>query len=118
MEVILKNVIVTQKFVDGQGPYTTIIVDPVDTLWEMGYALGLAYPQEKDRDVRVCLGGLPEMPALELQEDISYHGSPRWDTVRVLETNPQKIEEYKKFHELLRIAKERCAAKDRKMKEE
>ena len=112
MNLILKNAIVTQKFVDGQSPYTTIIVDPVDTLWEIGYALGLAYPQEKNRGVRVCLGGLPEMPALELQQDISCHGSPCWDTVRVLETDPKKIEEFKKFHEILQIAKARCAAKE------
>ena len=109
MEAILKCATVTQKFARDQILSTRVTVDPVDALFEVGMALGLAYPQDRCRDMRVVVNSMTGTPVLELQEDISRHGSPCWVSKEILTTDPQKILEYEKFQEVLRIVK-KCAA--------
>lgn len=108
MKILLKNAEVNQHIREGNIA-VEVSVDALTAFKSVGVILGLHYPQADERNMRVQLAGLPEMPALELQEDISLHGSPCWDTVRVLETNPQRIEEYLKFQEALDIVRKRCA---------
>ena len=106
MNISLKNATVTHSVCDG-AITTVVTVDALSAFKAIGNALGLNYAQADERDMRVHLGGLPEMPALELQQDISLHGSPCWDTIRILETDSKHIEEYLKFQEVLAIVKRR-----------
>ena len=113
MNIPLKNATVTHNVCDGSVS-TVVTVDALSAFKAVGNALGLNFARADERDMRVHLGGLPEMPALELQQDISLHGSPCWDTIRVLETDPKRIEDYMKFQEMLDIVEKRCAEKSTK----
>ena len=112
MEAILKSATVTQKFARDQVISTRVSVDPIDALYELGFYLGLAYPEELCTGLRVCVNIITGTPVLELQQDVSCFGPTEWSLVRILETDPKKILEFEKFHEILRIAKMRCAAAD------
>ena len=85
----------------------TVAIDPEIALKAIGQKFGLHYARHEDRDMRVVVGGLPEWPALELQENISRHGSPCWDTVEVLTTDPKDIEAYQHFQAVLAYIKEK-----------
>ena len=79
----------------------TVAIDPEKALKAIGRKFGLYYSAQENREMRVVVGGLPDFPALELQQDISHHGSPCWDTVEILTTSPKDIEMYQNFQEIL-----------------
>ena len=89
----------------------SIAIDPEVALKAIGKSCGLYYEQQEDRDMRVVVSGLPECPALELQENISLHGSPCWDTVEVLTTDPKDIEAYQHFQAILAYVQEKVREK-------
>ena len=44
-----------------------------------------------------------ERPALVVQEDVSLHGSPFWETVRTITDDPERIRQYVAFRETLKM---------------
>ncbi len=77
--------------------YTT--VDALEALKCIGMAYGLYDHSEDLRDSRVILEEDGECLALVVQEDISLHGSPCWETVRTITDDPEKIRRYMTFRE-------------------
>ncbi len=77
--------------------YTT--VDALEALKRIGMAYGLYDHSEDLRDSRVILEEDGERLALVVQEDISLHGSPCWETVRTITDDPEKIRRYMTFRE-------------------
>ncbi len=77
--------------------YTT--VDALEALKCIGMAYGLYNHAEDLRDSRVMLVEDGERPALVIQEDISRHGSPCWETVRTITDDPERIQRYMAFRE-------------------
>ena len=45
-------------------------------------------------------------PALVVQEDVSHHGSPLWETVRTLTDDPRQIQRYLAFRDTLKMLRE------------
>ena len=80
--------------------YTT--VDALEALKAIGIAYGLYSRAEEQRDSRVMLED-GEHPTLVVQEDISHHGSPQWETVRVITDNPEQIKRYMAFRHTVQI---------------
>lgn len=80
--------------------YTT--VDALEALKVIGIAYGLYSRAEEQMDSRVMLED-GERPALVLQEDISHHGSPQWETVRVITDKPEQIKRYMAFRNTVQI---------------
>lgn len=103
-----KTVQVTKGFTIQIAPNGNVCVslDIEETLKTIGQEIGLYSGCEDVRDTRVVVGGLPEMPALEVQENISCHGSPCWETSHIFTTNKEQIEQYMAFRKLLKYAKE------------
>lgn len=89
----------SQLCVDDGKVYLEVALIPV--LKHLGSKFRVCFYADEDRDRRVVVSGLPEMPAIELQEDISHHGSPCWDTVKILSTDPKDIEDFKLFSKVL-----------------
>lgn len=82
------------------GGGISVTVDAMETLKKIGELYGL-YSSYKDmRDTRIMYEEEP-VPALVVQENISYHGSPCWDTVRTLTTDPDRIKWYRAFGGIL-----------------
>ena len=95
--------------------YTT--VDALEALKVIGIAYGL-YSRAEDRmDSRVMLED-GERPALVLQEDVSLHGSPQWETVRVITDAPEQIHRYLAFRETVKIVRQMEIELDRQTREE
>ena len=96
--------------------YTT--VDALEALKVIGIAYGL-YSRAEDRmDSRVMLED-GERPALVLQEYVSHHGSPQWETVRVITDAPEQIHRYLAFRETVKIVRQMeieldCQAREEK----
>lgn len=71
-----------------------------DALKDIGAALQLYFWPNGQRGRRIILSQCP-ITALELQEDISHHGTPMWDTVKIISTDPKFIDEYFLFQRVL-----------------
>lgn len=84
--------------------YTT--VDALEAMKVIGLAYGLYSHAEEVRDQRVMLDEGGGCPALVVQEDVSYHGSPRWETVRTLTDDPRQIRRYLAFRDTLKMLRE------------
>ena len=84
--------------------YTT--VDALEALKAIGIAYGLYSRDEESRDQRVMPDEGGDYPALVVQEDISRHGSPLWETVRTLTDDPRQIQRYLAFRETLAMIQE------------
>ena len=83
----------------------SVTVEALETLKRIGQAYGIySMAGERSRH-RLSIEEEPEW-ALVLQEDTSYHGSPNWETERVITTDPRRIEAYSKFRELLTTIEE------------
>ena len=77
-------------------------VDAVEALKVIGLAYGLYDHAEKFRGLRVSLQD-GARPALVVQQDISLHGSPCWETIRTLTDDPEQIRRYMAFRETLKM---------------
>lgn len=80
--------------------YTT--VDALEALKCVGLAYGLYDHAEELRDARVRLES-GDNPALIVQENVSHHGSPLWETVRVITDDPEQIKRYMAFRNTVQI---------------
>ena len=45
-------------------------------------------------------------PALVVQEDISHHGSPLWETVRTITDDPEQIQRYMDFRKVVQMIRQ------------
>ena len=86
------------------GVYTT--VDAVEAMKCIGLSYGLYSHAEEFREQRVMLDEGGTHPTLVVQEDVSHHGSPLWETVRTLTDDPQQIHRYLAFRDMLNILQE------------
>lgn len=80
--------------------YTT--VDALEALKCVGLAYGLYDHAEEFRDARVRLEA-GDRPALVVQENVSHHGIPLWETVRVITDDPEQIKRYMAFRNTVQI---------------
>ena len=80
----------------------SVTVDALETLKIVGIAYGVYDHAEDLRDCRVTLEN-GERPALVVQEDVSLHGSPFWETVRTITDDPERIRQYVAFRETLKM---------------
>ena len=81
--------------------YTT--VDAQEALKCIGLAYGLYDHAEEIRDQRVMLDESGGKPALVVQENISYHGTPLWETVRTITDDPEQIQRYMDFRKVVQM---------------
>lgn len=81
-------------------------VDALETMKCIGLAYGLYSHAEEFRDQRVMLDEGGDHPALVVQEDVSRHGSPLWETVRTLTDDPRQIQRYLAFRDTLKMLRE------------
>ena len=86
------------------GIYTT--VDALEAMKVIGMAYGLYDHAEEFRDQRVMLDEGGDHPALVVQENVSHHGSPLWETVRTLTDDPRQIQRYLAFRDTLKMLRE------------
>lgn len=77
-----------------------VTTNAVDALKLVGCTYGLYSSYEDIRGCRVIYQEKP-IPALVVQEDTSHHGSPYWESIKVLTEDRQKIEAYLQFRHLL-----------------
>lgn len=91
--------------------YTT--VDALEAMKCIGLAYGLYSHAEEFRDQRVMLDEGGDHPALVVQEDISRHGSPLWETVRTLTNDPRQIQRYLAFRDTLKMMREMDLERER-----
>ena len=84
--------------------YTT--VDAQEALKCIGLAYGLYDHAEEVRDQRVMLDESGGKPALVVQEDISHHGSPLWETFRTITDDPEQIRRYMAFRETVKMIRQ------------
>ena len=84
--------------------YTT--VDALEAMKCIGLAYGLYNHAEEFRDQRVMLDEGGNHPALVVQEDVSYHGSPQWETVYTVTDDPKQIQRYLAFRDTLKMLRE------------
>ncbi len=84
--------------------YTTM--DALEAMKVIGLAYGLYSHAEEVRDQRIMLDEGGDHPALVVQEDVSYHGSPLWETVYTLTDDPRQIQRYLAFRETLKMLRE------------
>ena len=97
--------------------YTT--VDALEALKEIGSAYGLYSRAEELRGQRVHLDKRDGHSVLVVQEDLSLHGSPCWETSHTLTDDPVQIQRYMAFREVLhsiqQIDRERAQAANRQI---
>ena len=84
--------------------YTT--VDALEAMKCIGVAYGLYSHAEEFRGQRVMLDEGGDHPALVVQEDVSHHGTPLWETVRTLTDDPRQIQRYLAFRDTLKMIQE------------
>ena len=65
------------------------------------------------RDQRVMLDEGGDHPALVVQEDVSRHGTPLWETVRTLTNDPRQIQRYLAFRDTLKMMREMDLERER-----
>lgn len=80
-------------------------VDALEALKSIGVAYGLYSRTEDSRNERIMLED-GDRPALVVQEDISHHGSPLWETVRTITDDPEQINRYLAFREVVKIVRQ------------
>lgn len=80
--------------------YTT--VDALEALKCIGLAYGLYDHCEDLRDCRVMMEN-GDIPALVAQKDVSHHGTPLWETVRMITNDPEQIKRYMAFRNTVQI---------------
>ncbi len=81
-------------------------VDALEAMKVIGLAYGLYSHAEEVRDQRVMLDEGGNHPALVVQENVSYHGSPLWETTRTLTDDPRQIQRYLAFRDTLKMLRE------------
>ena len=81
-------------------------VDALEAMKCIGLAYGLYSHAEEFRDQRVMLDEGGDHPALVVQEDVSRHGSPLWETVCTLTDDPRQIQRYLAFRDTLKMLRE------------
>ena len=84
--------------------YTT--VDALEAMKIIGMAYGLYDHAEEFRDQRVTLDEGGDRPALVVQEDVSRHGRPLWETVRTITDDPQQVQRYLAFRDTLKMMRQ------------
>ncbi|WP_325213486.1 hypothetical protein [Oscillibacter sp.] len=89
--------------ISGGSVHTT--VDALYALESIGIAYGLYSPAEGRRNYRVTLEG-GDHPALVMQENISHHGTPLWETVKVVADDPKQIKRYMAFRSTVQMIQE------------
>lgn len=82
------------QFTPGHGVGVFVSADPMDTIKVVLKAHGLYDPAEAQYGSRVCVETKPDGSRLVVQEDVSMHGSPLWETVRTITDDPKRIEAY------------------------
>ena len=80
--------------------YTT--VDALEALKCIGLVYGLYDHCEDLRNCRVTMEG-GDIPALVVQKDISHHGTPLWETVRIITDDPEQIKRYMAFRNTVQM---------------
>lgn len=85
--------------------FCSTTVNAMETLKVIGIAYGVYSRAEEARDCRVMLLE-GDHPALVIQEDISHHGSPQWETVRTMTDDPKQIQRYMAFRDTLKMLRE------------
>ena len=90
--------------------YTT--VDALEALKCIGISYGLYRHAEENRDTRVMLEE-GKHPALVVQEDVSLHGSPHWQTVCTITNDPEQIHRYLAFREVVKMVRQMEIEQDR-----
>lgn len=77
-------------------------VDALEALKVIGLAYGVYDQAEEIRGYRVkLLEG--EHPVLAVQEDVSTHGSPLWETIRTVTDDPEQIQRYMAFRDTVKM---------------
>ena len=92
------------------GYYMT--VGALEALKIVGLAYGLYDHAEEFRGLRVLLQD-GARPALVVQQDISLHGSPCWETIRTLTDDPEQIRRYMAFRETLKMVRQMDLAQEK-----
>jgi hypothetical protein len=77
-------------------------VDALEALKAIGITYGLYSRDEEQRGCRVMMED-GEFPALVVQEDKSLHGSPCWETVRMVTNDPEQIKRYMAFRNTVQM---------------
>lgn len=85
--------------------FCSTMVNALEALKEIGMAYGVYSRAEESRDCRVMLLE-GDHPTLVVQEDISRHGSPQWETVRTVTDDPQQIQRYMAFRDMMKMFRE------------
>lgn len=80
--------------------YTT--VDALEALKCIGLVYGLYDHCEDLRNCRVTME-VGDIPALVVQKDISHHGTPLWETVRMVTNDPEQIKRYMAFRNTVQM---------------
>lgn len=101
--------------ISATGVYTT--VDALEALKCIGLAYGLYDHGEELRDCRVMMEG-GDTPALVVQEDVSHHGTPLWETVRMITNDPEQIKRYMAFRNTVQIIRKLDIAQARESRPE
>ena len=91
--------------------YTT--VDALEAMKCIGVAYGLYSQAEEFGGQRVMLDEGGDHPALVVQEDVSRHGTPLWETVRTLTNDPRQIQRYLAFRDTLKMMREMDLERER-----
>lgn len=95
--------------------YTT--VDALEALKCIGLAYGLYDHCEDLRDCRVMMEN-GDIPALVAQKDVSHHGTPLWETVRMITNDPEQIKRYMAFRNTVQIIRKLDIAQARESRPE
>ena len=95
--------------------YTT--VDALEALKCIGLVYGLYDHCEDLRNCRVTMEG-GDIPALVVQKDISHHGTPLWETVRIITDDPEQIKRYMAFRNTVQIIRKLDIAQARESRPE
>lgn len=104
----LKDAVVVIDYDSDGATHTKILIQPVQTMLRLLQMAGLFSAWEESRDYRVMIETDNEKPsALVLEEDISTHGSPFWKFSKVLEIDPDRVEEYAFAREAIKVFKKR-----------
>ena len=77
-------------------------VDALEALKCIGLVYGLYDHCEDLRNCRVTMEG-GDIPALVVQKDISHHGTPLWETVRMVTNDPEQIKRYMAFRNTVQM---------------
>lgn len=94
-----------------------ITVGALEALKVIGIAYGLYDHAEEFSGLRVSLQE-GARPALIVQQDVSLHGSPCWETIRTLTEDSQQIRRYMSFRDTLEMFQQMDRELDRKPKTE